>query len=121
MCYVIAYSSDLTARDVTVRYLSKHILPGKTRGFRVPPTLYPVKDNRGNVIRNHQYDWFRSIMRRYTKPENMKDERDRREDDALKGVMVEKKRTVNDETISGYKNHPEYVQYFEQHKDGQRL
>ncbi|KAF8416176.1 Rad4 transglutaminase-like domain-containing protein [Tirmania nivea] len=109
ICYVIAYSSDFTAKDVTVRYLTKHILPGKARGFRVPDTEYPIKDSRGNVIRTHKYDWFRSIMRRYNRREDLKDYRDREEDQTLQGVIVEKKRPVNDESISGYKNHPNFI------------
>lgn len=116
ICYVIAYSSDFTAKDVTVRYLTKNIIPGKARGFRIPHTEYTIKDSRGNVIRTHTYDWFRSIMRRYSKREDLKDDRDREEDQILQGV-VEKKRPVNDESISGYKNHPEYSSRIAQSTD----
>lgn len=109
ICYVIAYSLDSTAKDVTVRYLTKNVLPGKTKGFRVPQTLYPIKDSKSIVIRSHKYDWFRSIMRRYTIREDLKSDRDKQEDEALQGVIVERKRAVNEESISGYKNHPEYA------------
>ncbi|KAF8450103.1 Rad4 transglutaminase-like domain-containing protein [Terfezia claveryi] len=109
ICYVIGYSSDSTAKDVTVRYLTKNIIPGRARGFRVPNTVYPIKDSRGNVIRTHKYDWFRSIMRRYSRREDLKDDRDREEDQILQGVYVEKKRPVNDESILGYKNHPDFI------------
>lgn len=100
-----------------MRYLTKSIIPGKARGFRVPHTEYPIKDSRGTVIRTHQYDWFRSIMRRYNRREDLKGDRDREEDQILQGVVVEKKRPVNDESISGYKNHPEYSSRIAQSTD----
>ncbi|RPB25614.1 Rad4-domain-containing protein [Terfezia boudieri ATCC MYA-4762] len=109
ICYVIGYSSDSTAKDITVRYLTKNIIPGKARGFRVPHTVYPIKDSGGNVIRTHKYDWFRSIMRRYSRREDLKDDKDKEEDQILQGVYAEKKTPVNEESILGYKNHPDFI------------
>ncbi|KAF8463986.1 hypothetical protein BDZ91DRAFT_730524 [Kalaharituber pfeilii] len=98
ICYVVGYSSDFTAKDVTVRYLSNNIVPGKTKGFRVAPTIYSIKDSHGSVIRDYKYDWFRSVMRSYSKPDYPQNEADQDEDELLEGVAVEP-----------YKNNPEFV------------
>ncbi|KAK0284947.1 hypothetical protein LTR35_000284 [Friedmanniomyces endolithicus] len=42
MAYTIAFSTDGTAKDVTVRYLRKHQLPGKTKGMRMPAERVPI-------------------------------------------------------------------------------
>lgn len=72
MAYVIAYSSDGTAKDVTVRYLKKHVWPGKTKGFRFPVEKIPVYNNHGKVKRYEDYDWFKRIMSSYGRPDLMR-------------------------------------------------
>ncbi len=54
IAYVIAYSSDGTAKDVTVRYLKKQIWPGKTKGVRIPLEKIPIYDKNGKANRNHR-------------------------------------------------------------------
>ncbi|KAL4910175.1 hypothetical protein BDW74DRAFT_173637 [Aspergillus multicolor] len=58
ICYVIAFSADKTAKDVTTRYLRRRTWPGKTKGFRLGkkgPDDDPL-------------DWFRVLMRNYERP-----------------------------------------------------
>lgn len=62
ICYVVAHSSDATAKDVTVRYLKKHQLPGRTKGFRMPVEKIPVLNKRGKVVKTEDYDFFKRIM-----------------------------------------------------------
>lgn len=57
IAYVIAFSPDKTAKDVTIRYLKRHTWPGKTKGFRIPAEKISV----GPI--EHTYDWFRRTMR----------------------------------------------------------
>lgn len=53
MAYVVAYESDCTARDVTVRYVKKW--PGRTGSFRVLP--YGTADD--------WIDWWADVIRPY--------------------------------------------------------
>ncbi|KAL3440986.1 Rad4 transglutaminase-like domain-containing protein [Aspergillus insuetus] len=58
ICYVVAFSADKTAKDVTTRYLRRRTWPGKTKGFRLGkkgPDDDPL-------------DWFRALMRVYERP-----------------------------------------------------
>ncbi|KAL5003451.1 Rad4 transglutaminase-like domain-containing protein [Aspergillus recurvatus] len=55
ICYVIAFSADKTAKDVTTRYLRRRTWPGKTKGYRLGkkgPDDDPL-------------DWFRVLLRNY--------------------------------------------------------
>ncbi len=55
ICYVIAFSADRTAKEVTTRYLRRRTWPGKTKGFRLGkkgPDDDPL-------------DWFRCLLRNY--------------------------------------------------------
>jgi xeroderma pigmentosum group C-complementing protein len=56
MAYVVAHSQDGTAKDVTVRYLKRQMLPGRTKGMRMPVEKIPVYDRHGNVKRHVQHD-----------------------------------------------------------------
>ena len=69
MAYVIAHSSDGTAKDVTVRYLRKQIWPGKTKGFRMPVEKVPVYNKHGKVKRYEEFDWFKRVMSFYARPD----------------------------------------------------
>ncbi|RAH79354.1 Rad4-domain-containing protein [Aspergillus japonicus CBS 114.51] len=70
--YVIAYSSDKTAKDVTTRYLRRRTWPGKTKGFRIPvekitiPTQHKSKrSSRPAAPTTITYDWARVVLRVY--------------------------------------------------------
>ncbi len=67
MAYVLGFSTDGTAKDVTVRYLKRQMLPGRTKGFRMPVEKIPVYDRYGKVKRYEQFDWFKSVMRGYAR------------------------------------------------------
>ncbi|KAL8788663.1 MAG: hypothetical protein Q9213_001591 [Squamulea squamosa] len=45
--YVIAYSPDGSAKEVTTRYLKKHMWPGRTKGVRLPVEKMPVYNSKG--------------------------------------------------------------------------
>ncbi|KAJ9248149.1 hypothetical protein DTO207G8_7590 [Paecilomyces variotii] len=67
IAYVVAYSSDGTAKDVTTRYLRRRTWPGKTKGYRLPVEKIPKPGRKGQYF---EYDWFRVTMRGYMRPEN---------------------------------------------------
>ncbi|OOF99635.1 hypothetical protein ASPCADRAFT_160688 [Aspergillus carbonarius ITEM 5010] len=62
ICYVIAFSADKTAKDVTTRYLRRRTWPGKTKGYRMPVEKIPVPGRKGKF---YEIDWFRVIFRVY--------------------------------------------------------
>ncbi|EHY54399.1 hypothetical protein HRR83_008018 [Exophiala dermatitidis] len=70
MAYVVGYSADGTAKDVTIRYLKKRIWPGKTKGFRYPVEKIPVYNKHGKVKRYEDYDWFKRVMSSYVRPDS---------------------------------------------------
>lgn len=72
IAYVVAYSSDGTAKDVTVRYLKNRIWPGKTKGFRFPVEKIPIYNKHGKVKRYDDYDWFKHVMSGYRRPDLMR-------------------------------------------------
>jgi xeroderma pigmentosum group C-complementing protein len=69
IAYTLAYSFDGSAKDVTVRYLKRHQLPGKTKGMRVPIEKIPIHDKRGKIKKHENYDWFRTVMSTYDRPQ----------------------------------------------------
>jgi xeroderma pigmentosum group C-complementing protein len=38
--YIVGYSPDGTAKDVTTRYLKRHVWPGRTKGNRMPVRIF---------------------------------------------------------------------------------
>ena len=110
-CYVIAYSSDGTAKDVTVRYLKRHMFPGKTKGVRMMPEKVPVYDKHGRVKRYEHYDWFKSVMRGYERLQFNRTPADDIEDSTdLKPVKPEQKeKRPGEETLQDYKSSKEFV------------
>ena len=115
MAYAIAFSADGTAKDVTVRYLKRHQLPGKTKGMRMPVEKVPVYNRRGKVKRYEEYDWFRTLMSIYDRPESKRTAADDLEDQTdLKPFKPAKEvREVEKESLQGYKQSAEFV--LEQH------
>lgn len=111
IAYVIAYSSDGTAKDVTTRYLKRHMWPGKTKGVRMPVEKLPVLDKRGKVKRYEEYDWFKTVISGYSRNDKMRTAVDDLEDSKdLKAVKPEKKEAKEgEETLQGYKQSADFV------------
>ncbi|KAK1755594.1 Rad4 transglutaminase-like domain-containing protein [Echria macrotheca] len=113
IAYVVGFSADGTAKDVTVRYLKRQVFPGRTKGVRMPVEKIPVHDHNGKVKRYELRDWFRSVMRGYVRGD--KDhpitEIDEEEDAAdLKPAKAEKKEVKEgEETLQYYKQSKEFV------------
>ncbi|POS78103.1 Rad4 transglutaminase-like domain-containing protein [Diaporthe helianthi] len=67
MAYVVGFSQDGTAKDVTVRYLKGQVFPGRTKGTRMPLEKIPVYNKHGKVKRYDHFDWFKSVLRAYAR------------------------------------------------------
>ncbi|KAF2621391.1 Rad4-domain-containing protein [Macroventuria anomochaeta] len=114
LAYLIAFSSDGTAKDVTTRYLPKHQWPGRTKGFRMPIEKIPIHNKRGKVKRWEEWDWFKSVMRPFSRPHDKRQPWDEVEEEGdLVPAEPEKKKTMDEEggkeTLQGYKTSAEYV------------
>ena len=111
MCYTIAYSADGTAKDVTIRYLKRHQLPGKTKGVRMPVERVPIYNRKGKVRKYEDYDWFRTLISIYDRPEGKRKLADDLEDQTdLKPFKAEKQeKTVEKESLQGYKQSADFV------------
>lgn len=113
ICYVIAFSSDGTAKDVTVRYLRKKVWPGKTKGFRIPIEKIPVYNKNGKVMRYEDYDWFKRVMRGYARRGDKVTLADDIEDEGdLIPIYPEKDEKNEDampDTLQGLKQSAKYV------------
>ncbi|AEO60848.1 hypothetical protein MYCTH_2310516 [Thermothelomyces thermophilus ATCC 42464] len=113
MAYVVGHSRDGTAKDVTIRYLKRQMLPGRTKGMRIPTEKVPVYNRHGKVKRYDQFDWFKSVMRGYARggPKHPVTEADQVEDASdLKPVKHEKKEVKDgEETLQYYKQSKEFV------------
>lgn len=113
MAYCVAFSQDGTAKDVTVRYLKKQIFPGKTKGVRMSEEKIPIYNKHGKIRRYEQFNWFKSIIRGYTRgdkkhPITETDEIEESTD--LKPAQPEKKEVKEgEETLQYYKTSKEYV------------
>lgn len=113
MAYVVGFSQDGTAKDVTVRYLKGQLFPGRTKGTRMPPEKIPVYNKNGKVKRYDQFDWFKSVMRAYTRGgENYPlTEVDYDEDatDLKIAQAVKKEVKEGEETLQYFKSSKEFV------------
>ncbi|KAL1843083.1 hypothetical protein VTJ49DRAFT_3218 [Mycothermus thermophilus] len=113
MAYVVAHSQDGTAKDVTVRYLKRQMLPGRTKGMRMPVEKVPVYDRHGNVKRHYQHDWFKTVMKGYSRggkkyPVTEADQQENATD--LKPAVIERKEVKEgEETLQYYKQSKEFV------------
>ncbi|KAE8322973.1 Rad4 transglutaminase-like domain-containing protein [Aspergillus sergii] len=107
ICYVIAYSSDKTAKDVTTRYLRRRTWPGKTKGYRMPVEKIPVPGRRGKF---HEYNWFRVILRIYERSTKSRTAVDDLEDaNDLVPNQPEKKTAKEGDTLQSLKASTEFV------------
>ncbi|KAF3921751.1 hypothetical protein ABW21_db0209901 [Orbilia brochopaga] len=112
--YVVAYNMDNTARDVTVRYLSKRIFPGKTKGFRMPLFDREIVDHRGDLLMIEKYDLFlERILTCFQKDKLTLTPRDIKDIEDLyprSTVKVQEGTTQGFPTsVAAYKNHPKYI------------
>ena len=109
--YIVAYSTDGTAKDVTTRYLRRHMWPGRTKGVRIPVERVPVYNRRGKIKHYEDYDWFKTVMSRYSRTTEMRTVVDDIEETKdLKAVKPEKKESKASEgTLQSFKNSAEYV------------
>ena len=109
--YVIAYSTDGTAKDVTTRYLRRHMWPGRTKGVRIPVERVPVYNRRGKIKHYEDYDWFKTVMSGYSRTTEMRTAVDDIEETKdLKAVKPEKKESKASEgTLQSFKSSAEYV------------
>ncbi|KAK0672530.1 putative DNA repair protein [Cercophora samala] len=112
--YIIAHSPDGTAKDVTIRYLKRQQLPGRTKGNRLPPEKIPVYDKNGKVKRHEEYDWFKRVMNAYVRGRDQKHpltEADtlENETDLKPAERVEKVVKEGEETLQYYKQSKEFV------------
>ena len=113
IAYVVGFSPDGTAKDVTVRYLKRQMLPGRTKGIRMPIEKVPVYNQHGKVKRYEQFDWFQSVMKGYVRGSKTRPftEVDYEEDATeLKPAKPEKKEVKEgEETLQYYKQSKEFV------------
>ncbi|KAF2656110.1 Rad4-domain-containing protein [Lophiostoma macrostomum CBS 122681] len=112
--YLIAFSSDGTAKDVTTRYLPKHQWPGRTKGFRMSIEKIPIYNKRGKVKKWEEWDWFKSVLGPYARGISKRQPWDEIEDEGdLVAKKPEKPKDMDEEggkeTLQGYKNSAEYV------------
>ncbi|EON66178.1 hypothetical protein W97_05422 [Coniosporium apollinis CBS 100218] len=111
IAYVIAYSADGTAKDVTVRYLRKRIFPGKTKGVRMPAEKIPIYDRKGKVVRYEEQDWFKSVILGYARPSSKRTLADQAEDegDLVPALSAKKATEEFVDTLTGLKASADYV------------
>ncbi|KAI0200017.1 Rad4 transglutaminase-like domain-containing protein [Astrocystis sublimbata] len=113
MAYCVAFSQDGTAKDVTIRYLKKQIFPGKTKGVRLSDEKIPVYNKSGKIRRYEQFNWFKSVMRGYSRgdkrhPITEADEMEEAVD--LKAAQPQKRKIKEgEETLQYYKSSKEFV------------
>ena len=109
--YVIGYSSDGTAKDVTTRYLRRHMWPGRTKGIRLPVEKVAVYNRRGKIKYYEDYDWFKSVMSGYMRLGSMRTAVDDLEE--AKDLKVperhKKEQNAGKETLQSYKTSADFV------------
>ena len=109
ICYVVAYSPDKSAKDVTTRYLRRRTWPGKTKGYRLPVEKIPVP-GRGRKGQFFEYDWARVIMRIYKRPESQRTIVDDIEDaQDLQPKQPDKKPAKEGDTLQSLRTSTEFI------------
>ncbi|KAH6611886.1 DNA repair protein rhp42 [Boeremia exigua] len=114
LAYIIAFSSDGTAKDVTTRYLPKQQWPGRTKGFRMPIEKIPIHNKHGKIKRWEELNWSKSVMRPFARAHDKRQPWDEVEEEGdLVPAEPEKKKTMDEdggkETLQGYKSSTKYV------------
>ncbi|PQE26857.1 xeroderma pigmentosum group C-complementing protein [Rutstroemia sp. NJR-2017a BVV2] len=111
--YIVGHSPDSTAKDVTIRYLKNHMLPGRTKGNRIPVEKVPIYNSRGKIKRYEYFDWFKTVMNDYVRgtkkcPRTEIDDAEEATD--LKSAQPKKKEIKEgEETLQSYKSSETYV------------
>ncbi|EAS29391.3 Rad4 family protein [Coccidioides immitis RS] len=106
IAYVVAYSPDATAKDVTIRYLRRQTWPGKTKGFRIPVEKpVEIELSTGPYV----YDWFKATMRGYIRPRDKRTTVDEKEDLSLVAKQPEKKAPKEGDTLQSLKASKDFV------------
>ncbi|KAI5301113.1 hypothetical protein KEM56_001950, partial [Ascosphaera pollenicola] len=109
IAYVVAYSADKTAKDVTTRYLKRRTWPGKTRGFRIPVEKIPIGIP-GGPTRYISVDWFDVVMRRWTRPVKELTAADKKEEEEdLKPNQPERKPPKAGDTLQSLRSSPDVI------------
>lgn len=107
IAYVVAYSSDGSAKDVTTRYLRHHRWPGKTKGYRLPVEKIPVPGQKGKY---YEYDWFKLTMRGYAREQDKRTAVDDIEEAKdLVPNQPEKKAAKEGDTLQSLRSSTEFV------------
>ncbi|KAJ4187693.1 hypothetical protein NW767_000206 [Fusarium falciforme] len=113
MAYIVGHSQDGTAKDVTVRYLKRNVLPGRTKGVRMMPEKIPIYSRHGKVKRYEKFDWFKTAIsgyRRGTKRHPITEVDEMEDATDLKVAKPEKKEVKEGkETLQYYKQSKEFV------------
>jgi len=111
MAYVVAYSSDGSAKDVTTRYLKRRMWPGKTKGVRIPVEKIPIYNKRGKILRHEEHDWFKSVMSGYVRTDMMRTAVDDVEEstDLLPQHGGKKVKQQEGDTLQSLKSSAEFV------------
>ncbi|KAI2789150.1 hypothetical protein POX_e07178 [Penicillium oxalicum] len=109
ICYVVAHAADGSAKDVTTRYLKRRTWPGKTKGFRMPVEKIPLPGRRRGLY--HEFDWFRVVMRPYTRPQEKRTKVDEIEDtkDLQRKQPERKKLDQTTDTLQSLRQSPEFI------------
>lgn len=108
MAYVVAYSPDGSAKDVTIRYLRRKLWPGKTKGVRFPIEKVPIYNDRGKIVDYDEYDWFAHCMQGYGRPDDKRQKVDELEDVELVPAEPDRKSEEGD-TLQSLKSSSEWV------------
>ncbi len=113
LAYVVGFSPDGTAKDVTVRYLKRAVFPGKTKGFRYPVKRTPIYNRYGKVERYEDVDWFGATMSGYCRGGNKAPitVADELEDcsDLTPAIVGARQVKEGQETLQYYKQSQEFV------------
>lgn len=109
--YIVAYSTDGTAKDVTTRYLKRHMWPGRTKGVRIPVEKVPVHNRRGKIKYHEDFDWFKTVISGYSRTAHMRTVADDMEEAKdLMAIQPEKKEPKAGEgTLQSFKSSAEFV------------
>lgn len=109
--YVIGFSSDGTAKDVTTRYLRRHMWPGRTKGARLPVEKVATYNRRGKVRNYEDYDWFKSVMSGYVRTSAMRTVVDDLEEAKDLKIPDRHKKEPKEgrETLQSYKTSADFV------------
>lgn len=111
LAYVVGYSSDGTAKDVTTRYLRRHMWPGRTKGLRLPLEKVAVYNQRGKIRYYEDCDWFKTVMSGYVRTSDMRTAVDDLEEAKDLKVPERHKKESKErrETLQGYKTSADFV------------